>query len=166
MQHPDEAKHPLNTARLAVLGLRHADLLVGEYFPQLDGIIAAAERVLLLFPAKEESVVEPTVNDGAAASSLLIVPDGTWRKARQVIRANPVLNILPRLTLPSGAPSEYKVRKASEPAAVSTIEAIVRALEILEPRQDFQPLLCPFRVLVEQQIEAMGEEVYRRNHSA
>lgn len=97
--------------------------------------------------------------------SLLIVPDGTWRKARQIIRANPLLDSLPRLSLPPGAPSEYRVRRASEPAAVATIEAIVRALELLEPGSDFQPLLRPFHVLVEQQIKAMGEEVYLRNHA-
>lgn len=164
LQHPDEARHPLNTGRLAVLGLQHADLLIGEHFPQLEGIIAAAQQVWLLFPDKEESVSEPVAADGTGASSLLIVPDGTWRKARQIIRVNPLLNTLPRLSLPSGEPSEYRVRKASEPAAVATIEAIVRALELLEPR-DFQPLLFPFRVLVEQQIQAMGEDVYRRNHS-
>jgi len=164
LQHPDEARHPLNTARLAVLGLRHAELLIGEHFPELAGIIASAEHASLLFPVKDENVLAPAKALGGNGSSLLIVPDGTWRKARKIIHANPVLNTLPRFGLPPGEPSEYRVRKASEPAAVSTIEAIVRALEILEPRRDFQPLLKPFRVLVEQQVEAMGEKVYRRNY--
>ena len=156
----------MNTARLAVLGLQHAELLVGEEFPQLEEIIAAVQQARLLFPAREDDTERPAAGGGAASSTLLIVPDGTWRKARQVVRANPVLDTLPRLSLPPGEPSEYKVRKATEPAAVSTIEAIVRALEILEPKQDFQPLLRPFRVMVQQQIRAMGEEVYRRNHLA
>lgn len=166
LQHPDETRHPLNTARLAVLGLQHAELLVGEVFPQLDEIIAAAQQAWLLFPAREEDTASPAKVGSAGDSSLLVVPDGTWRKARQIVRGNPVLDTLPRLSLPPGDPSEYKVRKATERAAVSTIEAIVRALGRLEPQQDFQPLLRPFRVMVEQQIRAMGEEVYQRNHSA
>lgn len=163
LQHPDEAKHPLNTARLAVLGLAHAELWVGEHFPQLENTIALHELAWLLFPEKIGQN-PPPVGEGKQPS-LLIVPDGTWRKAGQIIRANPVLESLPRLSLPPGAPSEYRVRKAPERAAVATIEAIVRALEQLEPQQDFQPLLRPFRVLIEQQIKAMGEEVYQRNHA-
>ena len=97
---------------------------------------------------------------------LLIVPDGTWRKARGIVGANPVLATLPRLGLPPGEPSAYRIRKASEPGALATIEAIARALAILEPRQDFQPLLQPFQALVEGQIHAMGEQGHRRADKA
>ena len=162
LQHPDEQKHPLNTARLAVLGLRHAQLLVGEHFPQLNEIISAAASVFLLFPTNDATLAQPLVASGAGGPSLLIVPDGTWRKARKIVHANPVLSTLPHLSLPMGEPSEYRVRKAREPAAVSTIEAIVRTLTILEPEQDFQPLLTPFKVLIEQQIRAMGADLYQR----
>lgn len=173
LQHPDEARHPLNTGRLAVLGLRNAELLVGERFAQLDALIAAAWQAWLLFPGPDAALpaplaadAGPSENAGVSGAALLIVPDGTWRKARQLIQANPVLDSLPRLGLPPGAPSRYRVRKAREPGAVSTIEAIARTLAILEPGQDFQPLLKPFDVLVGQQIQAMGEDVYRRNHSS
>ncbi|AFK63902.1 DTW domain-containing protein [Advenella kashmirensis WT001] len=92
LQHPDEANHPLNTARLAVMGLLNAQLLVGEHFPQLDDIVAAAGRVLLLFPQREASSAQvaavSTSSCGEPASSLLIVPDGTWRKARKIVGAN------------------------------------------------------------------------------
>ena len=101
---------------------------------------------------------------GGFAPALLIVPDATWRKARKIVQANPVLDDLPRLSLPQGEPSQYRVRKAREPAAVSTIEAIVRALAMLEPERNFEPLLRPFHVLIGQQITAMGDEVFQRNH--
>lgn len=164
LQHPDESKHPLNTARLAVLGLQNAQLLVGEYFPQLSRIIESVDAAFLLFPTKDERLVQPLAAVPTNQASLLIVPDGTWRKARKVLYANPVLSKLPHLSLPVGRPSAYRVRKASEPAALSTIEAVVRTLAILEPQQDFQPLLAPFNVLVEQQIQAMGPGVYQRNY--
>ncbi|MYN14222.1 DTW domain-containing protein [Pusillimonas sp. TS35] len=164
LQHTDEASHRLNTARLAVSGLANAQILVGEHFPQLEAIIASATRAVLLFPAKEGHPIEATVPATQTQPSLLIVPDGTWRKARKIVRANPVLGALPRFSLPAGKPSEYRIRKTREPAAVSTIEAIARSLSILEPAGGFERLLIPFRALIDQQVQAMGEEVYRRNY--
>ncbi|MCK9513434.1 MAG: DTW domain-containing protein [Pigmentiphaga sp.] len=164
LQHPDEAKHPLNTARLARQGLRRAELWIGEHFPGLHDAITSVEQALLLFPARPESPRAPRTAHSRRGAWLLIVPDGTWRKARKIVQANPVLTTLPHLSLPPGEPSEYRVRQTSEPGAVSTIEAIARALTMLEPQQDFQPLLKPFRVLVEQQIHAMGNEVYRSHY--
>ncbi len=165
LQHPDEQKHPLNTGRLAVLGLARAELLVGEHFAQLKEIIAAAGSAFLLFPTRDAALLRPLVAARDDEPSLLIVPDGTWRKARKIMYANPVLATLPHLSLPLGEPSEYRVRKAREPAAVSTIEAIVRTLTVLEPELDFHPVLKPFRVLVEQQIQAMGADLYQRHYS-
>ncbi|HZH56584.1 tRNA-uridine aminocarboxypropyltransferase [Yanghanlia caeni] len=161
LQHPDEARHAMNTARLAALGLQNAELLVGETFPQLDGIVAAAEQAVLLFPATAGSCGTPAPGTGV---DLLVVPDATWRKARGIVRANPVLEALPRLTLAQGTPSAYRIRKAPDPGAVSTVEAIARALQQLEPQGTFDALLAPFHVLVEQQIAAMGAETYRRNY--
>lgn len=166
LQHPDEQKHPLNTGRLAVLGLQRAELLVGEYFPQLNEIISAEESVFLLFPTTDPTLLQPLVSTRAGLPSLLIVPDGTWRKAHKIIYANPVLSTLPHLSLPMGEPSRYRIRKAREPAAVSTIEAIVRTLTVLEPENDFQPVLKPFEVLVDQQIQAMGTDVSIRYSKA
>jgi DTW domain-containing protein YfiP len=56
------------------------------------------------------------------------------------------------------------LRKAPMPGALSTIEAIVCALDILEAPQRFDALLRPFEALIDGQIAAMGEQTYRRNH--
>ncbi|WP_353152606.1 tRNA-uridine aminocarboxypropyltransferase [Pollutimonas bauzanensis] len=164
LQHPEEHKHALNTGRLAVLGLERAELLVGEHFPQLVDMLPAFTSAFLLFPGEFAQPPQPLACDVANGSVLLIVPDGTWRKARKILYANPVLNTLPRLSLEAGAPSRYRLRKTSVPAAVSTIEAIARTLAALEPEQDFNPILRPFDALIEQQIQAMGSDVYRRHH--
>lgn len=165
LQHPSEQKHPLNTARLAIAGLQRAELQVGEHFPSLEALLANAGQAYLLFPGEGAlSPAEVIGNLYRPAPDLLIVPDGTWRKARKILYANPVLSTLPRLTLAAGAPSAYRVRKASQPGAVATIEAIVRTLTMLEPEQDFDPVLEPFHALVAQQVQAMGQETYQRNH--
>lgn len=164
LQHPDESKHPLNTARLAVLGLQQAQLWIGERFEALPVLLERMEQVCVLFPAKAHHVCQPLCAWDTSVPSLLIVPDGTWRQVRKIIHANPILERLPHLSLPLAEPSAYRVRRAREAAAVSTIEAITRALQILEPEQNFSPLLKPFQTMVEQQIQAMGAEVYARNY--
>jgi len=166
LQHPSERRHPLNTARLAALGLVNARLEIGEEFPELllwlDG-----QDARLLFPGPEAVRLDqlPVVTEDSPPQ-LLVVPDGTWRKARLLLHANPVLAALPRVTLPPGPPSRYRVRKAPAADALSTIEAVVAALNILEAPARFEALLAPFEALIEGQIAAMGAETFARNHGA
>ena len=77
LQHPSEAGHALNTARLAALGLCNAQLCIGERFAEpVDGPVGD----YLLFPGDD------ALNLAELAASerplRLIEPDGTWRKAR------------------------------------------------------------------------------------
>lgn len=165
LQHPSEVSHALNTARLAALGLTNAQLRVGEVFDDLDELInVPGYQARLLFPGDDAQVLPAHESAEASLPLLLVVPDGTWRKVRKLLHLNPLLAQLPRVTLPQGAVSRYRLRKAPGPGALSTLEAIVQALEILEPPTSFAPLLRPFEALIEGQIEAMGAETYERNH--
>ena len=165
LQHPSEVSHALNTARLAALGLTNAQLRVGEVFDDLDELInVPGYQARLLFPGDDAQVLPAHESAEASLPLLLVVPDGTWRKVRKLLHLNPVLAQLPRVTLPQGAVSRYRLRKAPGPGALSTLEAIVQALEILEAPTSFAPLLRPFEALIEGQIEAMGAETYERNH--
>ena len=160
LQHPSEATHALNTARLAALGLRSADLRIGEFIRELpdDG-----RANYLLFPGPDAQPLEAL--EASTSRLRLIVPDGTWRKARKLLHLNPELAALPRVSLPEGLTSRYRLRKAPEPGALSTLEAIVTALNLLEGGGRFDSLLRPFEALIEAQISAMGAEVYLRNHA-
>ncbi|MGC3931660.1 DTW domain-containing protein [Pseudomonas fluorescens] len=163
LQHPSEVSHALNTARLAALGLSNAELIVGEVFEDLPKLLnRPGYQARLLFPAEDAQPLQVYApND---QPMLLVVPDGTWRKARKMLHLNPLLAALPRVTLTEGGVSRYRLRKAPGPGALSTIEAIVQALETLEAPTTFAPLLKPFEALIEGQIAAMGEEVFQRNH--
>lgn len=161
LQHPSETEHALNTARLVALGLSSAELRVGELFGDLpdDGM-----ENFLLFPG-EEAV--PLASLAASAAPIrLIVPDGTWRKARKLLHLNPAIADLPRVALPEGLVSRYRVRKAPQPGALSTLEAVVAALNTLEGAGRYDALLRPFEAMIQAQIEAMGAEVYQRNHAS
>ncbi|MCU7249518.1 tRNA-uridine aminocarboxypropyltransferase [Pseudomonas koreensis] len=163
LQHPSEVNHALNTARLAALGLNNAELIVGEVFEDLPVLLnRPGYRARLLFPADD---AQPLLAYTASEEPLLlVVPDGTWRKARKMLHLNPLLAALPRVTLAQGGVSRYRLRKAPGPGALSTIEAIVQALQTLEAPASFEPLLKPFEALIEGQIAAMGEETFQKNH--
>ncbi len=163
LQHPSEVNHALNTARLAALGLVNAQLEVGEVFEDLQTLLnPPGYQARLLFPAEDAQPLR--AYSPSDEPLLLVVPDGTWRKARKLLHLNPLLAALPRVTLAAGAVSRYRLRKAPGPGALSTVEAIVQALQVLEAPQSFEPLLRPFEALIEGQIAAMGEEVFQRNH--
>lgn len=160
LQHPSEAGHALNTARLAALGLISAQLRIGEVFDDLpidDGVDS-----YLLFPG--DGALSLSELRGRAEPVRLIVPDGTWRKARKLLHLNPGLAALPRVELPAGHVSRYRLRKAPSPGALSTLEAIVVALNELEGGARFDALLRPFEALIDGQIDAMGADVFQRNH--
>ncbi|MDZ3993299.1 tRNA-uridine aminocarboxypropyltransferase [Pseudomonas sp. Teo4] len=164
LQHTSEQSHALNTARFAALGLVNAQLRVGEVFEDLPELLATpGYRPVLLFPGDEAEVLG-TYGAEDDQALLLIVPDGTWRKARKLLYLNPLLEALPRVTLGQVAPSRYRLRKAPEPGALSTIEAVVQALNVLEAPASFNELLRPFEALIEGQIAAMGRETFERNH--
>ena len=164
LQHPSETAHALNTARLAALGLNNAELRVGEVFDDLaEWLAMPGYRPALLFPGDDAQVLTAYgKNDDTPL--LLIVPDGTWRKARKLLHVNPLLATLPRVTLGALQPSRYRLRKAPGEGALSTIEAVAQALNVLEAPALFDALLRPFDALIEGQIAAMGQQTYERNH--
>ena len=165
LQHPEESRHALNTARLAALGLVNGELQVGEQFADLASWLAdPAYQACLLFPGDDAQPLATVAASASARPLLLVVPDGTWRKARKLLYLNPLLAALPRVCLPTGLESRYRLRKAPMAGALSTLEAIVVALEALEAPQSFAALLQPFEALIDGQIAAMGEPTYQRNH--
>ena len=129
-----EAKVPTNTGRLAGLALKNSVVLLRG---DLDQPYDLSEH---LGPIGTNFVFYPDENANVASSDLassslpltLIFPDGNWRGAGKMCRRDPIMASLPRLRLPAGAPSNYRVRKETKSEGLATIEAIARALGIVE----------------------------------
>lgn len=62
----------------------------------------------------------------------MIVLDGTWAQCSRMSRKNPVLRRLPTFSVPPGPPSHWGVREELDEARLSTLEAIIRAIALLE----------------------------------
>lgn len=125
-----------NTGRLAHLALSGSELRVrGERDrrTELDDLFTADREVLLLYPSLDSIELTPEFVASLKRPATLVVPDGSWRQASKVQTREPGLAAAKRVRLPSGQkPSEFRLRREPNPEAVCTMEAIARALGILE----------------------------------
>jgi hypothetical protein len=93
----------------------------------------------------------------------LIVVDGTWSQAKTVVRDNPVLQALPRYAFATPEPSQYRIRREPHAAYVSTIEALMHVLGVLEgDAARFRSLLDPLHAMVEAQLACQARSPRRR----
>ena len=159
LQHPLEEHEAKNSARLLHLSLPGSRLVVGEAFDDaaLAAFMPQPLYTVLLYPPTAHAAHEaPAPLDPAQLADpqnvRLLVLDATWRKSRKMLHTSPVLQRLPRFTLAEVPASRYAIRKAHQPAQLSTLEATCAALAQLEgDATKFQPLLAAFDSFVAQQ---------------
>ncbi|WP_257263479.1 tRNA-uridine aminocarboxypropyltransferase [Endozoicomonas sp. ONNA2] len=165
LQHPRESRHPLNTARIVALGIDNCEIWVGEDFSghgQLQKTLAEKD-CYLLFPGAHARASQDILR--AAMPEVLIILDGTWRKAKKIYCRNPPLQQLPGIELTDLAISDYRIRKASGAGALSTVEATVTLLrQASRDSKAHQQLLDTFSLMIDRQINAMGQEVFKKNY--
>ncbi|MBX3187158.1 MAG: DTW domain-containing protein [Labilithrix sp.] len=154
LQHTRERYVAIGTARMASLCLPNSELHVGVHFrdsPALARALSDPSRpAALLYPSPDAIDVFSAPPPGPVT---LVVVDGTWWQAQKLVRVNPEIAKLPRYAFKAPAPSEYRIRKEPDEAYVSTIEALVHVLGVLEGDPErFRALLAPFRAMVDTQI--------------
>ncbi|HWA75940.1 MAG TPA: tRNA-uridine aminocarboxypropyltransferase [Polyangiaceae bacterium] len=153
VQHRRESRHPLGTVRIADLGLSERKILVVPPHARSDSTLPSwlPAGAGLLYPSAGAS--DLATLPAEARPSALVVIDGTWHQARALFRDHAWLRELPRYRLAPSEPSRYRIRR--EPAAhcISTIEAIVQALALLEPElAGTERLISAFDGLIDDQL--------------
>lgn len=149
LQHPQEQRQAKNSVALLRLSLARCEVVVGERFEP------ATLQALLHRPGREVRLLYPDVKAAPAPSATLttsstpvrlVVLDATWRKSLRMLLEHPALAALPRLSLGAPAPTRYSaIRSARRADQVSTLEATVQALALLEgPSFQAEPLLLAF----------------------
>jgi len=150
LQHPAEAIEAKGSARLLRLSLARCRVVVGEVFgaaellAMLDGDVSGSA---LLYPADTLGGREaPCSWASPARPRRLVLLDGTWRKSTGMLRANALLQSLPRWPLRPAAPARYgALRKAPRAWQLSTLEAACTALADIEGAPTrYAPLLDAF----------------------
>lgn len=146
LQHPAEAGHAKNTTAFLTLGLQPVRRLRGEVFSEA----LAGPGTVLLYPGGHDA------GPPAADVRRLILLDGSWRQSRRLLAANPWLAGLPRLSLPA-QPGRYAIRRAHRPGQLSTLEAGLHALALLEGGAErFEPLWTAFNAFVHREVLRRG----------
>jgi DTW domain-containing protein len=149
LQHPQEQRQAKNSVALLRLSLAHCEVVVGERFAP-DALQALLQRpgwdTRLLYPDVSAAPAPVAAVTATGAPLLLVVLDATWRKSLRMLLEHPALAALPRLSLAAPAPTRYRaIRTARRPDQISTLEATVQALAMLEgPSFDAAPLLDAF----------------------
>jgi len=157
----------IGTARMASMCLPNAELHVGVDFSRSSALSRAladpARPPALLWPG--EGAIDVAKNPPAGPITLVVV-DGTWWQAKKLVRVNPQLAALPRYAFVPPAPSEYRIRREPQDDYVSTIEALVHVLGVLERDPErFRALLVPFRAMIDRQIHfATNVRGFRERH--
>lgn len=149
LQHPQEQRQAKNSVALLRLSLTPFELVVGQRFDpaQLAALLHRPGRTtVLLYPSVPAAPAPLLSATEPRAGVRLVVIDATWRKSLRMLLENPLLAALPRLTLDAPAPTRYRAIRAARAAnQVSTLEATVQALAVLEGSSfNAAPLLDAF----------------------
>jgi DTW domain-containing protein len=153
-----EARKPSNTGQLAARCLAGSTIQIvrRRRGPIQAPAVLPGELPLVLFPAAE--AVPITQYACAHQPIALIVPDASWHHARSLQRG--LLGRHACVTLPALGPSEYRLRSEPQVGGLATIEAIARALRILEGDAGeamSSAMLDVFRVMVERMLWFRGK---------
>lgn len=153
VQHMRETWKPTNTARLLARMVEGTKILrYGMREPPFDAepLRDPGLRPSVLYPREDATELSP---EGIAALRDELEPgqrlgivllDGTWHQCSRMTRRVPVVDTLRCVALPPGPPSRWGVRTQHDARGLSTFEAGVRVLGLLEGEARVAPLRAIF----------------------
>lgn len=155
--HRAEDRKPTNTGRLAAECLANSDVFVRGHASEPSEPFTCDEGTLPLFLFPHEGATPLAELERPDRPVCLIVPDGTWRQASKVKKRVPGLERIACVSLLPGEPSIYRLRAEAHEQGLATIEAIARAMELLEGPHVRRALDHVFRAMVERTLWSRGE---------
>ena len=163
MQHHSEVHHAKNTVRLMRLVMPNMQVFVGETAEDFTGLqtylTQTTKPIYVVYPSETSQTASQC---GAQADSIILLIDGTWRKAYKILQSNPWLLDYPAIHLEVEHASNYIIRKAKRPDSLSTLEATALLLSTLDPAADTTPLFAAFDAMVQHRLSAMPEDIKAR----
>ena len=157
MIHRLEDRKATNTGRLATECLVNSEVRVRgfESRPSAAFCCGADTQPVLLFPYDDAVPIAHFA--GSPKPITLVAPDGTWRQAWKVRHRVPGFRDMPCAAVEADVPSSYRLRKETHPRGLATIEAIARALGVLEGPAVRERMERVFSAMVERTLWARGE---------
>jgi DTW domain-containing protein len=134
MMHIKEIKKATNTGKLAKLMLTNSSIVpVGapDVPAKREDIVLPGYENLILFPAATQNLDRDFLSTLKLPVNLIVL-DGNYNQAGKMFRSE-LLDGVKRVRLPFGQKSNYELRHIKGTEKISTIEAIIKAIEIIEP---------------------------------
>jgi DTW domain-containing protein YfiP len=158
VQHPRERFHPIGTVRMIAGSLENVRVVTGYPASLREGKqrLELPPDAGLLYPAPDARDLADVPRDELPGS--LVVLDGTWHQAQSLYRNVPALRHLPKFKFAPEVPSRYRIRAEPRAEYVSTLEAVVHSLGLMEPEtRGLDALLSAFEGMIDRQIAAMQQ---------
>jgi DTW domain-containing protein YfiP len=138
LMHCSERNKPSNTSRLVCRALPNSEVryqgLIGKPL-DLENLSSPDRETLVLFPETSAALLDMEEARKITKPVTLLVPDGTWQQAKKIAAYASSVPGARRIRVPFGEPSRYRLRVASKSDRLCTLEAIARALEVLDARE-------------------------------
>ncbi|MEQ1664805.1 MAG: tRNA-uridine aminocarboxypropyltransferase [Bdellovibrionales bacterium] len=156
VMHHRESYKTTNSARIACMALSNSKIVLHgmkDHPIDQDKIIEPGYQPMLLTLNKRSQVLDKELLATIKQPIQLIVPDGNWRQARKMGQRikplnDPKNNVI-WVKLAAGPKSVYRLRREHLPEGLSTLEAISRALTVLESPAVEEKLMSLFNTMVE-----------------
>ena len=167
LMHTSEEVLPSNTARLSAKALTNSEIRIhgrlGDSLARHD-IVQEGRRSLLLFPSPFASDLTPEFVASLKEPVNLIVPDGKWRQSQKFVRRESALAGITHVRIVGSSPSEYSLRTQPNDASLCTLEAIARAIGVLESPAAQDQLESVLKVLVQRTLRVRGKLPSQKKH--
>lgn len=145
--HENESARPTTTSKIIQKVLPHTTSYTWHRKepPQqlIERINDPVTNAWLLFPADREDLkprsqaFRPTKE---GQKTLIIVPDGTWKEVRKIVRKSPWLDHLPLLAFDPSTPSRYDLRRNPDADHLCTAETVAELLKLNREEQQASSL--------------------------
>jgi DTW domain-containing protein YfiP len=159
VMHRAEDRKSTNTGRLAAACLANSTIVVRGHKEEASAPLAldSETQPLLLFPFEDAAPLADVSRALERKPVTLIVPDGTWRQASKVRKRVPGLSDVPCVSVSGDARLPMRLRAEAHAHGLSTIEAVARAMAILEGDHVRVALERVFRAMVERTLWTRGD---------
>lgn len=164
--HHRELSRSSNTGLVALRALVNSEMRIrGEARETLNlkDLLVAPYRTFLFYPSGDAAELTKSLVLQERTPIQLIVPDGTWRQARKVHYRHHELKDVPRVKISTPNDSTFQLRAQSRPEGMATLQAIARALGVIEGELVEAQLMKLYRAKIERTL--MGRGILRNIRS-
>ena len=131
--HCADIRRTSNSGRLVGLALANSAIHVRGLPGKPVNISPGGQGTdLTLFPGEGAKELTPVLLGRLQRPLRLLVPDGNWNQAAGAAKREPSLARAMKVMLPGGITAKYRIRHHEDPTKLCTMEAVIRALGIIE----------------------------------